>query len=68
MNTTIKKQAILQSLESMNAKEMDLVMSYIKDMLYNQQNDMSYLELKRRALSEIRDALRPKEKLTATVI
>ena len=62
MNKTIKKMAIMQSLEEMNASEMDLVMKYIKDMLYNPQNDYSYMELKRKALSEIQEALKPREK------
>lgn len=68
MNTTTKKQAILQSLEGMNPKEMDQVIKYIKGMLYNPENDQNYLELKRQALSEIREALQPRTKLNATAI
>lgn len=64
MNTTTKKQAILQSLESMNANEMEQVLSYIKNLLYNPQNDLSYLELKRKALTEIQDALGKKREVT----
>ena len=63
MNTIIKKQAIMQSLESMNAKEMDQLMKYIKDMLYNPKNDLSYMQFKQKAMNEIQDALTSKKKV-----
>lgn len=68
MNTTTKKQALLQAVESMNPSEMDQVMTYIKDLLYNPQNDYRYLELKRKALSEIQDALSPKPEMSESLI
>lgn len=54
---TVKKQAILKSLESMNSTEMDKVIDYIKDLLYNDANDLKYQEFKQKAMSEIREAL-----------
>ncbi|MEL7002416.1 MAG: hypothetical protein AAFN93_06745 [Bacteroidota bacterium] len=67
MNTLIKKQAIIQAVESMNAKEAEQVMKYIKDLLYNPRNDFNYLELKRRALNEIQEALNVKPEMSTTL-
>jgi len=67
MNTLIKKQAIIQAVESMDAKEAEQVMTYIKDLLYNQKNDFNYLKLKRKALNEIQEALNTKAEMSATL-
>ena len=58
MNTITKKQAILQSLDSMSASEMDKVLDYVKDMLYNEENDINYQSFKSNALKEIQTALK----------
>lgn len=57
MKTLTKKQAILQSLEAMNASEMEKVLDYIKDMLYDHANDRNYQEFRKKAMQEIRVAL-----------
>ncbi len=54
---TVKKQAILKSLEAMNSSEMDKVIDYIKDLLYNDANDLNYQEFKQKAMKEIQEAL-----------
>ncbi len=63
MNTLIKKQAILQSLDSMNDSEMERVLQYIKGLLYNETLDMDYLAFKRKAMEEINAALQPDKQL-----
>lgn len=67
MNTLIKKQAIIQAVESMDAKEAEQVMTYIKDLLYNPKNDFNYLKLKRKALNEIQEALNTTPEMSATL-
>ncbi len=57
MKSITKKQAIMQSLEGMNAQEMEQVLTYVKNMLYNEHNDLSYQNFKSQALKEIQDAL-----------
>lgn len=57
MNSITKKQAIVQSLEAMSAEEMEQVLKYVKNMLYNESNDLSYQDFKSQALKEIQDAL-----------
>jgi len=57
MNTLTKKQAIVQSLESMNASEMDRVLDYIEGLLYNESLDQNYVDFKEKALREIQHAL-----------
>jgi hypothetical protein len=57
MENLTKKQAIVQSLESMNNIEMEKVIDYIKGLLYIPENDPRHQELKQRALIEIKDAL-----------
>lgn len=57
MNSITKKQAIVQSLEAMSAEEMEQVLKYVKNMLYNESNDLSYQDFKSQALKEIKDAL-----------
>lgn len=57
MEAITKKQALLQSIEGMNQAEMDKVIDYIKMMLYNADNDWSYLNFKKEALREIQSAL-----------
>jgi len=57
MENLTKKQSIVQSLESMNQREMDKVVDYIRDLLYTPQNDRSHQVIKQRALKEIKEAL-----------
>jgi len=57
MKSITKKQAIMQSLEAMSAEEMEQVLKYVKNMLYNESNDLSYQDFKSQALKEIQDAL-----------
>jgi len=57
MQNVTKKQAIMQSLEAMNASEMEKVIDYIKDLLYTEEQDMSYQNFKRNAIKEIQQAL-----------
>ncbi|MTI21277.1 hypothetical protein E1176_09615 [Fulvivirga sp. RKSG066] len=57
-NTLTKKQALLQSLDSMNASEMDKVLGYVRDTIYKEANDSNYLNFKSKALKEIRTALK----------
>jgi len=66
MNTLTKKQAILQSLDAMSSTEMDKVLDYVKDMLYNEENDLNYLQFKRKAIQEIQDALKSDHKVEAS--
>ena len=63
MKSITKKQAILQSLEGMNPQEMDQVLDYVKQMLYNESNDLSYQNFKSQALKEIQEALNKKDTL-----
>jgi len=57
MENLTKKQSIVQSLESMNQREMDKVVDYIRDLLYTPQNDRSHQAIKQQALREIKEAL-----------
>lgn len=66
MKTVTKKQAIVQSLESMNYKEMENVLGYIKRQLYNEQNE-EYLKFKSEALVEIQEALNKGQDLKTAV-
>ena len=59
METTIKKQAIVQSIDSMNASEMEKVITFIKDKIYTPDLDQNYLDFKKQALNEIQEALKP---------
>ena len=63
MNTVIKKQAILQSLDSMNTAEMEDVLAYIKQLLYNEQLDRDYQAFKKNAMDQINKALHGDEQL-----
>ncbi|MEM6523254.1 MAG: hypothetical protein AAF693_05670 [Bacteroidota bacterium] len=63
MNTIIKKQAILQSLDSMNTAEMEDVLDYIKQLLYNEQLDRDYQAFKKNAMDQINKALHGDEQL-----
>ena len=56
--TTTKKQAILQSLESMSAAETEALLCFIRGMLYNPSNDYSYLQKKAKGMKQIRKALK----------
>lgn len=58
MNTLTKKQAILQSLEAMNAQEMDELLTFVRTKQYNEAIDLNYLSFKKRALNEIQEALK----------
>ncbi|HNP19221.1 MAG TPA: hypothetical protein PKL31_12350 [Fulvivirga sp.] len=63
MENLTKKQAIVQSLESMNHIEMEKVIDYIKGLLYVPENDATHQELKQKALMEIKEALRKSPEL-----
>ncbi|TRX58712.1 hypothetical protein FNH22_12605 [Fulvivirga sp. M361] len=63
MNTIIKKQAIVQSLDSMNDGDMENVLGYIKELLYNEQLDMTYQDFKKQAMIQINQALDDNKKL-----
>ncbi|MEM1407555.1 MAG: hypothetical protein AAGG59_12320 [Bacteroidota bacterium] len=63
MNAIVKKQAILQSLDSMNTAEMDDVLDYIKQMLYNEHLDRDYQAFKKNAMDQINKALHGDEQL-----
>ena len=63
MNTIVKKQAILQSLDSMNTAEMEDVLAYIKQLLYNEQLDRDYQAFKKNAMDQINKALHGDEQL-----
>ena len=57
MENLTKKQSIVQSLESMNLREMDQVVDYIRDLLYCTKDDRSHQAIKQQALKEIKEAL-----------
>lgn len=57
MDTIVKKQAILQSIDSMNEAEMEKVLDYIKGLLNDVRKDIHYLNFKANAMNEIRNAL-----------
>jgi hypothetical protein len=57
MENLIKKQSIVQSLESMNQVEIEKVIGYIKELLYRPENDSSHHLMRERALKEIKAAL-----------
>jgi hypothetical protein len=52
-----QKQAIVQSLESMDNRETDQLIQYIRSLLYNPKNDMEYLRKKTSGMKQIRQAL-----------
>jgi hypothetical protein len=54
----LKKQAIVQSLNSMTPSETEELLNYIRSLLYNPENDFRYLQKRKRGITEIRDALR----------
>lgn len=62
METTIKKQAIVQSIDSMNATEMEKVIGFIKELVYTPDLDQRYLSFKEQALNEIQEALKANSK------
>ena len=64
MNSVVKKQAILQSLDSMNDSEMEDVLGYIKQLLYNADLDRDYQAFKKNAMDQINKALLSDEQLT----
>ncbi len=64
MNALVKKQAILQSLDSMNDSEMENVLDYIKQLLYNSDLDRDYQAFKKNAMDQINKALLGDEQLT----
>lgn len=68
MKAITKKQAILQSLEAMDASEMEKVLDYIKDLLYNPVNDLNYQQIKQQAMQEIRTALNKEKEQTEPVL
>ncbi|MEQ8927891.1 MAG: hypothetical protein RLO81_18890 [Fulvivirga sp.] len=62
METTTKKQAIVQSIDSMNEAEMEKVIGFIRGLIYSPDLDQDYLEFKRKGLKEIQDALSSAER------
>ena len=56
------KLAILQSLDAMDQKQMDEVLRYIKGVLSCPAKPNDYQTFKRKALKEIRQALRSEKK------
>lgn len=58
METTTKKQAIVQSVESMNEAEMEKVIGFIRDLIYSPELDNDYLNFKKKGLQEIQEALK----------
>lgn len=58
METTTKKQAIVQSVESMNEAEMEKVIDFIRELIYSPNLDTNYLEFKKQGLQEIQNALK----------
>ncbi|ELR73654.1 hypothetical protein C900_02058 [Fulvivirga imtechensis AK7] len=67
MKTLTKKQAILQSLEAMNASEMEKVLDYIKDLLYDPHHDENYQQFKQKAMKEIEKALKKNDDMNLAV-
>jgi len=57
MENLTKKQSIVQSLGSMNQREMEKVVDYIRGLLYRPENDSSHQMMRERALKEIKEAL-----------
>jgi predicted Zn-dependent peptidase len=57
MENLTKKQAIVQSLKSMNTTETEKLINFIKDILYQPYQGERYIKFKEHALDEIRDAL-----------
>ncbi|MEQ8243787.1 hypothetical protein [Fulvivirga sp.] len=57
MENLTKKQAIVQSLESMNSREQEQLIGFIKEMLYEPERDIDYTKFKENALKEIQQAL-----------
>ena len=58
METTTKKQAIVQSVESMSEAEMEKVIGFIRKLIYSPNLDSEYLKFKKQGLQEIQDALK----------
>jgi hypothetical protein len=54
----LKKQAIVQSLDSMSPSETEELLNYIRSLLYNPENDFRYLQKRKQGITEIRDALK----------
>lgn len=57
MKTSDQKHEILESLEALDQRQAEKVLTYIKGLLHAPENDASYRKLKRNALKEIRQAL-----------
>ena len=55
--TTIQKQALVQSLESMDSRETDQLIAFVRGLLYNPKNDMDYLRKRTRGMKEIKAAI-----------
>jgi hypothetical protein len=53
-----KKQEILSQLDSLDQQHAEQVLEYIKDMLYDQKNDLAYVNFRQNALREIKEALK----------
>ena len=55
--TTTKKQAILHSIDGMNASETEQLLTFIRGLLYNPANDMHRMRKKAQGMLEIRRAI-----------
>lgn len=63
MTTLNKKHQILESLDALDQAQTEKVMDYIKGLLTASRDDARYLQLKRKAMNEIRQALGKGHKL-----
>jgi hypothetical protein len=58
MDTNLKKLKILDSLRQMDQAQMDKVLEYVNDLLGPEDSNRARKELRKRAMREIRQALR----------
>ncbi len=58
MKTITKKQAIVQSVDAMNEREMEKVVDFIRELLHTPEQQRNYQEFKQRAMNEIQEALK----------
>jgi len=67
MTSTNQKLQILEKLDSLDAKQADTVLEYIKGLLQVSKDDASYRKFKQEALREIRTALQKDNKVRLTL-
>jgi DNA polymerase III delta prime subunit len=67
MTSTNQKLQILEKLDSLDAKQADTVLEYIKSLLQVSRDEASYKKFKQEALKEIRSALRKDKKMRLTL-